>query len=297
VYRHLGSILMLSGVLALALVGCAGNSVGTDVPAEKPDGPYGSCTLNLTLPESSEPLPYAKERVSKLSIDGKDYSLPRKVKRSVKIDRPADPKTPVTIVFDFWPNTYTNIIRTKKVKLPADKTMDLDLSAKQSDDDIRPIFVPTPNEVVEAMCGMAKIGKDDVVYDIGCGDGRLVITAVKKFGAKKGVGIDINEELVAKCKENGKEAGVNDRVEFKAGDALKIKDWSDATVVLLYLGDHLNEALRPALQKTLKPGARIVSHRFKMGDWKPDVSKTITAKNNYDKDEEYHLHLWTIKKK
>jgi predicted RNA methylase len=296
VYRRVGSILVLWSVLTLALMGCGVSPVGLEEPAERPDGPNGVCTVNLSLPESSVPLSYAPERVSKLTIDGRDYSLPRAEKRTVKVDRPADTKAQVTIVFSFWPNTYTNIIRTKKVTLPADKTLDVNMTAKQDDDDIRPIFVPTPNEVVEEMCKMAKIGKDDVVYDIGCGDGRLVITAVKKFGAKKGVGLDINEELIVKCKENAKKAMVDNRVEFRAGDALKIKDWSEATVMLLYLGDHLNEALRPSLQKTLKPGSRIVSHRFKMGDWKPEVSKTITAKNNYNEREEYHLHLWTIKK-
>jgi precorrin-6B methylase 2 len=290
-------ILVSWSVLALMLVGCGVSPVGLeDPPKVAPEGPYGVCVMNLSLPESSTPLSYAPERVSKLTIDGKDFSTPRQTKRTVKVDRPADSKTPVTIKFSFWPNTYTNIIRTKKVTLPKDRNFDVDMTAKQDDDDIQPIFVPTPNEVVEEMCRMAKVGKGDVVYDIGCGDGRLVITAVKKFGAKRGIGLDINPELIAECKENAKKAGVSDKVEFKAGDALKIKDWSEASVMLLYLGDHLNEALRPSLQKTLKPGSRIVSHRFKMGDWKPDESKTITAKNNYDKPEEYHLHLWTIKK-
>jgi hypothetical protein len=286
---------VLWGVLVLALVGCGVGPVGSDIFPARAEGPYGSCMLNLKLPESAPPLDYAPERVSKLTINGRDFSLPRQVNRKVKIDRLADPKSEVTIVFSFWPNTYTNIIRTRKVKLPTENSFDIDISAKQDDDEIRPIFVPTPNEVVEEMCRMGKVGKDDVVYDIGCGDGRLVIMAVKKFGAKRGVGIDINPDLVAKCKENAKESGVSDKVEFKAADALKIKDWSEASVVLLYLGDHLNEALRPALQKTLKPGSRVVSHRFKMGDWKPEMTKKINAKNNYNNPEDYFLHLWTIK--
>src|SRR5262249_1178627 len=153
--------------------------------------------------------------------------LPRGPKRRLKVDRPADPKSSVTIVFSFWPNTYTNIIRTKKVVLPDGKSLDLNLKDTQSDDQIRPIYYPTPTEVVEEMCRMGKVGKDDVVYDIGCGDGRMVITAAKKFGANKGVGIDINPELVTLCQKNAKEAGVGDKVEFKQGDALKIKDWSE----------------------------------------------------------------------
>jgi precorrin-6B methylase 2 len=144
---------------------------------------------------------------------------------------------------------------------------------------------------------MAKVTKGDVVMDIGCGDGRLVIQAVKEFGAKKGIGIDINPDLIKKCKENAKKAGVADRVEFRVGDANKLKDVSEASVVLLYLGDFLNLKIRPALRGSLKPGSRVVSHRFKMGDWAPDKTETQLLKNNYDMDEEYVLHLWTIKPK
>jgi hypothetical protein len=297
VYRRVASILIVWSLLALTLAGCSAGNGGTDTLPAKLDGPYGSCNLNLTLPDSAVPPPWAPERCSKLTIGEKDFSVPRGPKRAIKVDRPADPKTPLTIVFSFWPNTYTNIIRTKKVTLPEEKTFDIDMRDSQPEDQIRPIYYPTPAEVVEEMCRMGKVGKDDVVYDIGCGDGRLVITAVKKFGAKKGVGIDINPDLVTLCKENAKKAGVADKVEFRQVDALKIKDWSEASVVLLYLGDHLNEALRPSLQKTLKPGSRIVSHRFKMGDWKPEESKKITAKNNNGQPEDYFLHLWTIPKK
>jgi cyclopropane fatty-acyl-phospholipid synthase-like methyltransferase len=184
------------------------------------------------------------------------------------------------------------------VALVGGKAIAVDLTKKAPGDseDIKPIYVPTPQKVVEEMCKLAKVGKDDVVYDIGCGDGRLVITAVKQFKAKKGVGIDIRAELVKKCKDNAKKAGVDDRTEFRAADALKIKDFSEATVVLLYLGDHLNLALRPTLRKTLKPGARVVSHRFLMGDWKPDRTVELRAKNLSDELDDYKLHLWTIKK-
>ena len=142
------------------------------------------------------------------------------------------------------------------------------------------IYVPTPDEVVEAMCKLGKVGKDDVVYDIGCGDGRMVIQAVKKFGAKRGVGIDLSAERIKDCNANAKKAEVSDRVTFLQKDALTIKDFSEATVVLIYLSDYLNAALRPTLQKTLKPGAHIVSHRFLMGDWKPETTKVIRATDN-----------------
>jgi cyclopropane fatty-acyl-phospholipid synthase-like methyltransferase len=131
-----------------------------------------------------------------------------------------------------------------------------------------------------------------VVYDLGCGDGRMVIAAVKKGGAKRGVGIDIDPQRVAESKANAKQAGVEDKVEFREGDVLKIPDLSDANVVLLYMGEDLNRQLKPILQKTLKPGSRIVSHRFTMGpDWKPDRTETIKGKDG----DTYLLHLWTIK--
>jgi cyclopropane fatty-acyl-phospholipid synthase-like methyltransferase len=160
---------------------------------------------------------------------------------------------------------------------------------------IKPIYVPTPNDVVKEMCKLANIGPKDVVYDIGCGDGRLVIKAVKDFGAMKGVGIDIRPELIRDCNENAKNAGVADKVEFREADALKIKDFSEASVVLLYLGDHLNEALKPDLKKSLKPGSRIVSHRFRMGaDWPPDQTFKKKAPDNRGDEAEFELHLWTI---
>jgi SAM-dependent methyltransferase len=158
------------------------------------------------------------------------------------------------------------------------------------------IYYPTPPEVVDAMCKLAKVGKGDVVYDIGCGDGRMVIHAVKKYKAKKGVGIDLLPERIRECKANAKKESVEDQVTFEEKDALTIKDFSEATVVLLYLSDPLNEKLRPTLRKTLKPGTRIVSHRFRMGDWKPDRTETIRAKDNHGGRSEFKLHLWTIKK-
>ena len=151
-------------------------------------------------------------------------------------------------------------------------------------------LVPTPSDFVDAMCNLAKVGKDDVVYDLGCGDGRMVITAVKKFGAKRGVGVDLDPALVKESKKKAEEAGVADRVEFRVGDVLKVKDLSDADVVLLYMGDDINNRLKPILRKTLKPGARVVSHRFTMGEWKPTKSETMKGADG----QTYHLHLWVI---
>ena len=153
-------------------------------------------------------------------------------------------------------------------------------------------YVPTPQVVVDEMLKMANVGKDDVVYDLGCGDGRIVIAAVGKFDARRGVGVDIDPERIRDSRANARRAGVEDRVEFRQGDVLKIKDLSEATVVTLYMSQEVNLRLRPALRKVLKPGARVVSHYFTMGDWKPDRTETVTGRGG-----EYEIHLWTIGKR
>jgi len=144
-------------------------------------------------------------------------------------------------------------------------------------------FVPTPQDVVERMLALAGVTKDDVVYDLGCGDGRIVITAAKTFGAR-GVGIDIDPQRIAEARANAKKAGVEKRVEFRLGDLFEA-DLHEATVVTLYLLPSLNVKLMPKLRKELRKGARVVSHDFEMGDWKPD--RTVQVGNA-------SVYLWTI---
>jgi SAM-dependent methyltransferase len=147
-------------------------------------------------------------------------------------------------------------------------------------------YVPTPQDVVERMLELAQVGKGDVVYDLGCGDGRLVITAAKKYGAR-GVGVDIDPERIAESKANAKKDGVDGLVEFKLEDALNV-DVSSATVVTLYLLSSSNMKLRPILTRQLRAGARIVSHQFSMGDWPPDRTDTFTDSNGATRT----LYLW-----
>ena len=142
------------------------------------------------------------------------------------------------------------------------------------------VYVPTPQAVVDEMLALAKVTKDDVLYDLGSGDGRIPITAAQKFGTK-GVGIDINPERIKEANENAQKAGVTDRVKFLQQDLFK-SDISEATVVTLYLLPALNEKLRPELFRQLKPGTRIVSHDFDMGEWKPErVVKTQEGSTIY----------------
>jgi precorrin-6B methylase 2 len=129
-------------------------------------------------------------------------------------------------------------------------------------------YVPTPSNVVDVMLARAEVTSGDVVYDLGSGDGRIVITAAQKHGAR-GVGVEIDAKLVALARENARKAGVADRVRFIEGDLFKT-DLSEATVVTLFLSPSVNLRLRSKLQRELKPGSRIVSYRFPIADWRPD---------------------------
>jgi SAM-dependent methyltransferase len=144
-------------------------------------------------------------------------------------------------------------------------------------------YVPTTREVVEQMLRMAKVGKSDLVYDLGCGDGRIVIAAAKEYGAR-GVGVDIDPQRIREARENAKSEGVNDKVTFKQGD-LFTTDIAKATVVTLYLLPSVNLKLRPKLLSELKPGTRIVSHNYDMGDWKPEQTVTVGS---------HTVYLWTV---
>jgi cyclopropane fatty-acyl-phospholipid synthase-like methyltransferase len=142
------------------------------------------------------------------------------------------------------------------------------------------VYVPTPQEVVDAMLELAEVKSTDVVYDLGSGDGRIPITAAKKYGARA-VGIDINPERIKEANANLAKAGVGDKVRFLNADLFET-DISEATVVTLYLLQSLNEKLRPKLFRELKPGTRVVSHAFSMGDaWKPDQTITVNGRTIY----------------
>jgi SAM-dependent methyltransferase len=141
------------------------------------------------------------------------------------------------------------------------------------------IFVPTPNDVVNRMLEMARVTAKDVVYDLGCGDGRIVITAAQKYGAR-GVGIDIDPQRIREAQDNARRGKVSDRVRFIEGDLFEA-DISEATVVTLYLLTELNLKLRPKLMADLRPGTRVVSHAFAMGDWKPERTENVDGSTVY----------------
>lgn len=161
-------------------------------------------------------------------------------------------------------------------------------------------YVPTHQKVVESMLKLAAVKEGDTVYDLGCGDGRIVVTAVGQFKAKRGLGIDFNPARLKDCEASVKKA-IEDKkltseqaktLTFKQGDVLKMKpeEFKDVDVVTLYLLPEVNLRLKPILQAGLKNGARIVSHDFDMGDWKADKEEQVMA------DRTHTIYLWTIKK-
>ena len=153
-------------------------------------------------------------------------------------------------------------------------------------------YVPTTDEAVAAMLKLADIKPSDVVYDLGCGDGRIVIAAAKKFGAH-GVGVDIDPARIREANENAKKAGVEKLVRFEEKDLFQA-DIQEANVVMLFLLNSVNLKLRPKLLRELKPGTRIVSNTFDMGDWKPDKEASVDGTVDDDTSLSRHLYLWIV---
>jgi cyclopropane fatty-acyl-phospholipid synthase-like methyltransferase len=162
--------------------------------------------------------------------------------------------------------------------------------------DIEVPFVPTNEKVVAAMLKLAEVKEGDTVYDLGCGDGRIVITAVKEFKAGKGLGIDFNPERLKDCEKRMAEEKLTDeqkkKLTFKQGDVLKMtpEDFKDVDVVTMYLLPSVNDKLSPVLKKGLKKGARIVSHDFPISDWKADKEEKVESSRGT-----HTVHLWVIK--
>jgi uncharacterized protein (TIGR03000 family) len=251
-----------------------------DGPAQAP-APAATLTTRMTFT-----LPNAE---AELEIDGK--TIPgNATTRTYETPPLSTSRTYQYKVAVKWaPNTYTNMTRTKVVSFRAGDRLTIDLTVDDPSDRVNVRYVPTPDHIAVEMVKLAGITPNDVVYEPGVGDARITIAAVKG-GARRAVGVDLDPERVAESKANVQAAGLSDKVDIRLGDALEQPDLGSMTVVLLYMGDHFNMLIRPYLWKQLPVGARVVSHRFLMGDWQPD--KTVTVNGEYG--EEYQLHLWTI---
>jgi len=251
-------------------------------------------TIKILIPEN--PTKVA------LKVEGKDLDPNDKASREgvrVLVTPDLDPgKTyAYKVEAKIEPNNYTTIVRTREITFKAGEEVTLDIRKKDDkiEDNVIIRWVPTPRVVAKDMCELAKIGPDDVVMDPGCGDCIMLITAMEDFKVKRAIGTDYDPVMVKKGQEAVKAAKLEDKISVKEGNALKLgaDDLKDVTVVMLYMGNELNIRLRPTLWEHLKPGARVVSHRFIMGDWKPDKSTTVSRVGDYG-EEEFHLHVWTV---
>lgn len=251
-------------------------------------------TVKLLIPDSPVQ--------TTIKFENKEYPYdPKAAKAGVHVLTTADvePGKPRTSKLEvvIVPNNYTKIFRTREVTVKAGETVTVDVRTedKSKPDRIEVRWVPTPDAIVDEMCKYAKVGKNDVVHDYGCGDAVMLIRPIQVFGAKKGFGNDIDPEMVKKANENIEAAKLKDKITVVQGDILKMteKDCAEATVVLLYIGDDLGAKLEPVLRKALKPGTRIVSHRFTLGEWKPTETKKVHGSDG----EEYELLLWVVPEK
>lgn len=165
--------------------------------------------------------------------------------------------------------------------LPGSSPLAQDLPAQPSLD---VPYVPTPQQVVDRMLALARVGRNDVLYDLGCGDGRIVVTAAREYGARC-TGIDLDPKRIAEAKANARRAGVEKQVTFRVGDLFET-DLSNASVVTLYLLPNINTKLRPRLWQQLEVGSRVVSHAFDMGtEWPAEKTETVDGRT---------IYYWTI---
>jgi uncharacterized protein (TIGR03000 family) len=269
--------------LALALAFLSGGLTGAQ-DKDKKDVKKAKAKLKITVPQDD----------AELQIEGK-ATKPTGVTREFET-----PELEVGKAYEYsfsvtWrPNNYTTLTRTKNIEFKGGDDISVDLTKPDAKNPDKAVvrWVPTPDDIVEEMLKLGGVKDGDVVYEPGPGDARMLIAAVKK-GAKKGVGVELDAKKAEEAKENVKKAKLEEKIEIRTGDALKVDDYGNATVVLLYMGNEFNNLLRPLLEKQLKPGTRIVSHRFVMGDWAPDKTITVTGQDG----DEYKIHLWTVKEK
>jgi uncharacterized protein (TIGR03000 family) len=251
---------------------------------KKADGKKVKSKLKITVPQDD----------ADLMIEGKETKPTGEVREFETPELESGKLYEYKFDVTWRPNNYTVLTRTKSIEFKGGDDIVVDLTKVDPKNPDKAVirWVPTPDDIVAQMIKLAGVKKGDVAYEPGPGDGRVLIAAIKA-GADKAVGIELDPKNVAVATENVKKAGISDKIKIIEGDALKDRDYSEASVVFLYMGDEFDALLKPILEKQLKPGSRIVSHRFKLGDWEPDKTITIMGEDG----DEYVLHLWTVKEK
>ncbi len=273
--RRIVTVYRAALVVALLLL-AAVPTLGQDKDKDKAADKEAPANLIVQVPDA----------LARLEVDGESTRQTGTTRRFVS--PPLKPGVRYHYLFQVWFwESGKMIVRKRTVPVRAGETTTVDLR-KPAEGDVTPdvIYVPTPQAVVDKMLQMAAVKKDDVVYDLGCGDGRIVVTAAKKYGCKA-VGFDIDPDRIKEARENVRKAGVGDLVTIKQEDIFK-QDLSKASVVTLYLLPELNVRLIPQLEK-LKPGSRIVSHDFPTKGIKPKQTVNIDSAED---GREHTIYLW-----
>ncbi|MCI0456800.1 MAG: TIGR03000 domain-containing protein [Gemmataceae bacterium] len=227
---------------------------------------------------------------ARLTIDGRETSQTGEQRRFVTPPLAPGRKFSYTLKAT-WTEGNRQIVRMAVARVEAGKETTIDLRHGSKDaSSSQIIYVPTPQHVVDKMLEMAKVTKDDIVYDLGCGDGRVIVSAAKKYGAR-GVGVDIDPVRIKESLANLRKEKVEKLVEIRQGDALKVDDLSRATVVMTYMLPEFMAKLKPVLLRHLKPGTRIVAHDYPLPGWEPDDTATITSKTRLYA---HSLFLWRV---
>ncbi|HNQ80997.1 MAG: class I SAM-dependent methyltransferase [Acidobacteriota bacterium] len=279
----LAAVFCLAAALLIYFGGrpsAGGPAVGTvqeeSIPSFLGVGPHEITIRNVT----KKPVHY------RLRAYGSEAPAVERMLLPDEIDRYPAPQTVVISYLKYGSEVTYSLFPGKPYSFRYDSAGNTDIwvgaHGREDAVDLAP-YVPTPPEVLAEMCLLGEVTKDSIVYDIGCGDGRIVIHAAKTFGAR-GVGIDIEPERIRESKANAKAAGVERLVRFKLADATKV-DISEATVVTMYLLPESNELLRPKLEKELRPGVLVVTHNYMIPGWE---NKEVTSKIVLDSEEKEH---------
>ena len=280
---------MTRRVLALSAALLAAPAFAQQPPATQPP-PAGQPPAAQPMGVKSKVKVTVPQDDAELSVEQKPTNTKGKVR---EFDTP-DMESGKRYIYDFqvtWrPNKFTTVTRKATRKFTAGDAVEVDLTKDEGNDKAVVALKPPTDDVIAEAVKAAKLTKDDVVFDLGGADARLPIEAVKKGGAKRGVLVQPDATKVAAAKEQVKKAELEGKVDVQPAEPAGGKDYAEATVVFLYAGEEGNTALRPVLLRDLKPGARIISYRFKMGDWAPAAT---TPGVNADGDN-YELYTWTV---